>query len=67
MEALKITLAKFFKSNKGANDYVELLLVAAKNAGNMGWDEIEKIVREVLEGSVVKREQRKAGRYVDKI
>ncbi|WP_336784112.1 hypothetical protein [Paenibacillus illinoisensis] len=47
-EALRITLQKFLRSTKGVNDHVELLLVAGKNAGNMSWDEIEKIVREVL-------------------
>ncbi|RPK20111.1 hypothetical protein [Paenibacillus xylanexedens] len=47
-EALKITLQKFLQSNKSVYDHVELLLVAGKNAGNMSWNEIEKIVREVL-------------------
>ncbi len=49
-EALQVTLAKFLKSNKGTNDFVELLLVAGKNAGNMSWDEIEVIVKEVTDG-----------------
>lgn len=48
-EALEITIRKFKQSKQGINDMTELLLVAAKNAGGMGWDDIEAIVKKAGE------------------
>jgi hypothetical protein len=50
-EGLEITLAKFDKSVKGVNDYIELLVVAnraLRPADGMIWEEVEEVINQMI-------------------